>query len=76
MTGACYSVVAPDKRDGNFLKAVRKDFDIAEEMYQAALQLDPAHIAALSNYGHFLHTITKDYDSAEEKYKAALSADS
>merc|ERR1711998_725711 len=40
-----------------------------------ALEVDPRHVAALSNYGYFLETIRQDYDRAEEMYERALEVD-
>jgi len=56
----------------NFLKNIRKEYDLAEKHYKNALEIKPNDADINGNYALFLHNTHKDYDLAEQYYKKAL----
>ena len=63
---------------GFHLKAesvMKKDPDLADQIYRAGLDKYPESIVVNGNYANFLTDIKKDYDRAEEFYKRAVELD-
>lgn len=54
-----------------FLTYSQEDFDLAETLYQKALDLE-ANFATISNYAYFLSSFRGNYEGADKLYRHAL----
>lgn len=58
-----------------FHKGIRRNPEVAEELYQSSIEADPENADTLGNYADFLLGNRKDYDKAEELYSRAIEVD-
>lgn len=55
-----------------FLYNMKKDYTVAWQLFERALQADPMHVDTIGYYAGFVASVQRDYDKAEALYQRCL----